>query len=421
MSNADTADTPAPTRIEPFEEQRAFLQTAKKYYGYISGVGAGKTYAGIIRTILNMTEWNPGEMGAIVAPTRQMVVNVIIPEMRQLGLFDPPINWQYNSAHSEEPGIHAPNGSRALVLSADNRKTIERLRGLNLAWFWIDEESEVPPRAREILTQRIRVGQYRNGYMTTTPSGMNHTYDFFVGDHAGEYREVGTADVFECADRLSLLRVPSHANPHNPDDYLDSLEKDHSGQRYEQEVLGDFVKFEGLVYTWFGDENKVAREALPDTYDETIYGLDFGGSVPSAIVCLRRDGEDWYAVDEFYQPRVTDDTLVEELQRMHDEHGRGRIYADHEPRTIQKLKREGLSVEEADKSVDEGIRHVEGLRENLHVAADLQNLVNEFNQYQYKDGMDAPLKENDHLMDALRYALFTNDTALEGGGVVMEW
>ena len=131
-------------RIKPFTEQQPFLQADKRYLGYISGVGAGKTFSGIIRTIRNMTEWNSGEMGAIIAPTRQMIVNVIIPEMRDIGLFDDPINWEYKSAYSDEPGIHAPNGSRALILSADNKQTIERLRGLNLAWVWIDEKTAVP-------------------------------------------------------------------------------------------------------------------------------------------------------------------------------------------------------------------------------------------------------------------------------------
>ena len=72
------------TVINPFTEQQPFLQADKRYLGYISGVGAGKTFSGIIRTIRNMTEWNSGEMGAIIAPTRQMIVNVIIPEMRRL-------------------------------------------------------------------------------------------------------------------------------------------------------------------------------------------------------------------------------------------------------------------------------------------------------------------------------------------------
>jgi len=145
------------TQLRPFHEQKKFLGKGKRYYGYISGVGAGKTFAGIIRTARNMVEWNPGEMGAIVAPTRQMVVNVIIPEMRDLGFFDS-VGWEYKSAYSDEPGLHAPNGSRALILSADNKQTIERLRGLNLAWGWIDEEAVVDPRAREILMQRLRIG-----------------------------------------------------------------------------------------------------------------------------------------------------------------------------------------------------------------------------------------------------------------------
>jgi len=78
--------------ITPTDYQDVFLRKDKRYYAFVSGVGAGKTYAGIVRTILNMRDWNPGEMGAIVAPTRQMVVNVIIPEnardgyLRRMGI-----------------------------------------------------------------------------------------------------------------------------------------------------------------------------------------------------------------------------------------------------------------------------------------------------------------------------------------------
>jgi len=160
--------------IDPTAYQDVFLRKDKRYYAFVSGVGAGKTYAGIVRTILNMRDWNPGEMGAIVAPTRQMIVNVIIPEMREMGILD---GWEYNSAYADEPGIHAPNGSRALILSADNKKTIERLRGLNLAWGWIDERTAVPTRAHEILSQRLRTGNYRNLFETTTPSGKGDIYD----------------------------------------------------------------------------------------------------------------------------------------------------------------------------------------------------------------------------------------------------
>jgi phage terminase large subunit-like protein len=236
-------------RIKPFREQRRFCTDDKRYYGYISGVGAGKTYAGIIRTIRNLTEWNPGEMGAIVAPTRQMIVNVIIPEMRDLGLFDDPINWEYKSAYSDEPGIHTPEGSRALILSADNQRTIERLRGLNLAWGWVDEESVVDPRAREILMQRLRAGEYRNMYITTTPKGRNHTYDFFVGDVDATQKQFGRATLYETPDRLAITGVPTDANPHTPDDYKAAMEKDMAEDIRAQEVEGQFVEIGSGIYS----------------------------------------------------------------------------------------------------------------------------------------------------------------------------
>lgn len=402
----------------PFEEQEPFLNDAYKYYGYISGVGAGKTHAGVMRTAWNMEEWNAGEMGAIVAPTTTMVKDVIVPLVREVGLLD---GWEYKSAHTDEPGLHAPNGSRALILSADNRRTIERLAGLNLAWWWLDEGSRTAPRALEILTQRLRTGEYRNGFVTTTPMGKDHVYDFFVDAEAGETERHGEADVHTHGDgdRLAILRVPTWANPFTPSDYHDEMERK-EGQTYEREILGKFVNYEGLVYPWFDADNVVEADALPDTFEETIYGLDWGGSAPTAIVCLRRSGEEWYVTREFYERRVVNDTIIAELRTMHDAATPGPVYCDtNEPRAIEALDREGFDAREAEKSVETGIRHVDSLRDELFVAEDCQHTINEFNQYRYKDDSDQVLKENDHICDAIRYALFTDETAIDAGGFVI--
>jgi predicted phage terminase large subunit-like protein len=243
MSQAETK------RFEAFQEQDRFLWADKRYYGYISGVGAGKTFAGNLRTYLNMMEWNPGEMGAIIAPTRQMVVNVIIPEMRDMGLIGDGCPWSYKSAYSDEPGIHAENGSRALILSADNKKAIERLRGLNLAWIWMDEEAVIDPRAREIGMQRLRTGEYRNLYITTTPKGKNHTYEFFVGNADTQQSHYGEATIYEADDRVAIVGVPTSANPHTPADYKEAMETDLPEALRAQEVQGEFVEIGSGVFT----------------------------------------------------------------------------------------------------------------------------------------------------------------------------
>lgn len=409
MATSDAAADDDVAELRPFREQEPFLRADKKYYGYISGVGAGKTFAGILRTALNMHQWNPGEMGAIVAPTTTMIKDVIVPEMRNVGLLD---HWEYKSAHTDEPGIHAPNGSRALILSADNRRTIERLRGLNLAWWWLDEGSSVEHRAYDILTQRLRVGNYRNGYITTTPKGMNYVYDIFVGDVDGELETCGDAEVYVADDRLAILRVPTHANPHTPEDYKQQMDTDHEGQFYKQEVLGEFVAFEGLVYPWF-DENTHVVDEHPDDVRRVFYGVDWGHNAPSVILAIGETKTGEFCVLEcFYETRQTVNDLIRVAEDMQERYRPGPFYCDPaEPASIEAFQRAGLDATGAENDVVPGIQHVSSLADDLTVHRQAQALINEFGMYQYKDGdhKDEPKKMNDHALDAARYALFTHE------------
>jgi len=373
-------------------QQWDFVDATARYVAFVSGIGAGKTVGGIGRMIRNVEKWNPGHTGYVIAPTVPSLRNVIVPELDKWGILD---RCEFNRSENR---LEFPNGSTVILESADNDRKIERLRGPSIAWFWMDEAATIARRAWDIMIGRLREGSYLNAFVTTTPKGYNWVHDRFVG--AG-------------ADVRLIDAVPSTANPHLPDEYSD-ITDEYEGTFYEQEVLGKFRQPEGMVYDWFGENSIIAPEAVPDAVDETIYGIDFGGSVPTAVACLQRAGEDWYVVGEFYESRVTDDAIVAECQRLYDEFGRGRAYCDHEPRTIEKLSREGVRAEKADKEVSDGIRHVDSLRDRLHVVETCQQSINEFNQYRYKDGQDAPVKEMDHLMDAIRYALYTHDGGKEG-------
>jgi len=258
---------------------------------FVSGVGAGKTFAGILRTVLNMQHWNPDEMGAIVAPTRQMIVNVIIPEMRELGVLD---SWEYNSAYSDEPGIHAPNGSRALILSADNSKTIERLRGLNLSWGWVDERTAVPDRAKEILQQRLRTGNIRNLFETTTPNGKDGTYEFYVKQPDVTAREFGEATIYEGPDRMAIVGVPTSANPNTPEDYKEAMEKDLPEEIRQQEIQGRFVEIGSGVYTQ-ESFSFVDPDEIEDSYELT-YALGVDPAVKADSTGAQASDSDYWAV-----------------------------------------------------------------------------------------------------------------------------
>jgi predicted phage terminase large subunit-like protein len=309
MELSSTSKSQSLTEFDFTPEQSLFVKNKSRYSGYVSGVGAGKTFGGIGRTLRNMTEWNPGEMGAIVAPTKTMVVDVIINEMRDLGLFDR--GFEYKSAHTEEPGIHGPNGSRALVLSADNKRTVERLKGLNLAWWWIDEEAEVPPRAREILMQRLRTGNYRNGFITTTPKGKNHTWEFFVRDVETDTYDYGSGTVFESPDTLAITGVPTWANPHTPDDYHEDME-DLPEEIRQQEVEGLFVEIGGGVFQreMFNWKN---YEEIRGTLSPII-GVDPAATADSQAA-EDRDADYWGVTIGYPRPREGELYIAESVQK----------------------------------------------------------------------------------------------------------
>lgn len=389
--------------------QGRFVRDEHAETGYIGGVGSGKTVAGLMRTARHIFEWNPGEQLAIVAPTVPMLRNVIVPEMRRWGL----LGQDGIEYRRSENVVTYPNDTRLILESANNDRKIERLRGLNLAAAWLDEPAEHEHRTYRILGDRLRTGNYRNLYITGTPKGYNWVYDEFADIDVTHEESVADGRFITDGHTATIVGVSTEANRANPDDYIESRKRQHSGESYAQEIKGEFVQFSGLIYPWFGDDNLV--ESAPETYDEVIYGVDWGHNNPSTILALVRTGETWTAVDEWYETRRTVNDHSRQLEAMQEQWGRGVAYCDpSEPANIEQFQRDGINAKPAENEVTPGIQHVSSLhREDdddlLRVVESCQNLRNEFSQYQYKgDDSDKPEKVNDHLMDSTRYALYTH-------------
>ena len=114
--------------IRLLKSQDRFLFSRSKYVGYIGGVGSGKTYAGCLKAILRAT---PGQDGAVIAPTYVMMRDVTQRTFKEL--LDAS-QVPYSFVKSEERFVL--NGANVFFRSAD---TPDRLRGLNLAWAYLDE------------------------------------------------------------------------------------------------------------------------------------------------------------------------------------------------------------------------------------------------------------------------------------------
>ncbi len=406
MSQSDTPETPGIIwTLNP--AQWDFVHCASRFSFYVGGLGAGKTTAGAMRAILRAVEY-PGSLGVIGAPTYPMLRDATARTF--FALLPPSLIARYNKT---EGHLILRNGSEILFRSLD---APDRLRGLNLAWFWLDEAPLCGYYAWQVLKGRLRQRGYATaGWATGTPKGRD-----------------GFARDFELAQRPShaLFRASTWTNAHNlPPDYISEL--GYSGAFAKQEIEGLFVAFEGLVYTLDASANgHLAEPPERDRWRRVIGGVDWGYTNPSAatVFALDGDGSVWQ-VDEFYQRRAgLEETLLPALLDLTRRYGVETWYCgpdepEHIDALAAALAREGLAsrAQRADNSVRAGIQTVTSLlarrpdgNYGLHIAPRCVHTIAEYGSYQYatrasegRDPSEQPLKQNDHALDATRYALHT--------------
>lgn len=144
---------------------------------------------------------------------------------------------------------------------------------------------------------------------------------------------------------------------------------------------------------------------------EVFYGLDFGYRNPTAMVRVTLADDALYVHEVYYESGITTGELTSIIpDKVPDPYSE--IYCDAaEPKTIEELYRQGLNVKPADKDVYAGIMKVKSLP--LFVTSSSINLIHELKKYKWKTDMNGkvidkePVKMDDHLVDAMRYAVFT--------------
>ena len=143
---------------------------------------------------------------------------------------------------------------------------------------------------------------------------------------------------------------------------------------------------------------------------EVFYGQDFGYNVQSGLVQIESYEGNIYAKQLLYETKLTTADLIERYKQL-EIPTRAEIFCDAaEPKTIEELCRAGYNAKPADKDVTEGIRKVKSVP--LYITQDSTDLIKEIRNYKWKIDknekvLDEPIKFNDHLMDSLRYGVFT--------------
>ena len=283
-------------------------------------------------------------------------------------------------------------GSRVQFFSLDNP---ERIKSTEFNYLWLEEANEFTFDDYIILLTRLSAkpfGGARNQlFLSLNPSDANGWIP---------KRLLPQKETLE-------IRSTYKDNPFVGTDYGKILEdlKHEDENHYRVYALGEWGVPKDLIYSKYS-----FVEELPQSYDEVIWGLDFGYNNPSALVKIAvRDGA-LFVQEKLYRSRLNTADLIAQLQELipPEERG-GHIYADSaEPDKIAELAAAGFNITGADKAVRHGIDMVS--RFKLHLTRDSANLIKEIQNYKWKTApggvvLDEPVKFNDHALDALRYAV----------------
>lgn len=196
-----------------------------------------------------------------------------------------------------------------------------------------------------------------------------------------------------------------------------------SGMFYDRAILGLWVSGDGVVYRDF-DERKMVIEhnKLPD---DLIYvaGVDWGYEHKGSIVVFGIDADNnWYLVEETTRQYREIDYWLRIAKEFQTKYGqRMPFYCDSaRPEHVAAFSEHGINAINGYKSRLTGVENVASLMKTNHffvdkIAINNQNrnrgksgyhyFLDEIYQYVWNEQTGEPIKQNDDVMDAMRYAI----------------
>jgi PBSX family phage terminase large subunit len=239
----------------------------------------------------------------------------------------------------------------------------------------------------------------------STPNGFNHFYDL-------SNMEATDPD-------YKSFHFTSYDNPFLPVEEIEKTKQELTEDRFAQEYMADFRRTEGLVYKEFNRGLHLYDKLGEAHITERLLGVDFGYTNPTAMILVLKDGHgNYYIESEWYKTQQTNDLIAEVALSFKP----NRVYPDPEaPEKITELRRGGLNCMEVKKGKDSITNGIQKVRElfkqgKLKINRACVNTIWELETYSYPEkrpdqpNPELPIKENDHLLDALRYVLNTNKT-----------
>src|SRR3990167_6985499 len=380
--------------VNLFQKQSNAIQFKTQFGAVVAGVQSGKTFLGVLWAITKAKQM-PTKNGIIVAPTYKILQQATLKKFFDI--------WpQARKYYKEQKGeICLPTGGTIFTRSADSPLGIE---GITAHWAWLDEGGMASMLTWTVLRSRVSLtgGQI---LITTTPYNMGWLYtDFYLPWKNG------------LDDQLSFFTWRSIDNPFFDKKFFEAERKRLSVEEFGKRYEGEFRKMSGLIWDLPSEQ---IIESLPKNAktELRIMGCDWGYRNPTGLSVIYVRDKCFYIVDEWKKEEKTTDEIIQAGNILIKDHSITRVFPDPaEPDRIEEAKRKGWPGYEASKDVLGGISLIKTLikEKRLFVSENCKATLDEMSSYHWiemrdesKEPKEEPEKINDHLCDALRYAIYS--------------
>lgn len=185
-----------------------------------------------------------------------------------------------------------------------------------------------------------------------------------------------------------------------------------TGMFYNREILGLWVSADGLVYQDF-DEDRMVIPASQIPNDLHVYcGVDWGFEHKGVITVWGDDSKgNVYLLHEYTSQFKFIDCWVKLAKKLQQQYGHNlKFWADSaRPDNVTEFQKAGINCINANKNRMAGVEKcAEYMKQGkLFINADgISKFLDEIYQYIWDENTGEPKKENDDVMDSMRYAIF---------------
>lgn len=408
----------APFRFQPFsKKQRQTLNwwtmgsPVKDYDGIIAdgAIRSGKTVCMSLSFVMwamaNFDGDNFGLCGKTIGSFRRNVLGPLKRTLRARG-------YTYED-HRADNLLTVRRGRVAnqfYIFGGKDESSQDLVQGITLAGVFFDEVALMPESFVNQATARCSVDGSKL-WFNCNPEGPHHWFK---------------TNWIDDADGKNLLHLHF-----TMDDNLSLSEKikaryrgQYSGVFYDRFIRGLWVIAEGVIYDMFDQSKHVVKlKDIEDDLTPTYYVSSDYGTQNATVFLLWQKGKSgiWYCVDYYYysgrteKKQKTDAEYVDAMGRFLNGRKPRAIIVDPSAASfIAALRQAGYPVMKAKNDVLDGIREtaVKLNERQILFTEGMDEIMTEFGSYVWDPkaaarGEDAPVKDNDHAMDAMRYFVHT--------------